>query len=75
MPEGRKPPDAREMLLDLLFDKVAEHRFPSVSMLDMIESLLEPDEVDIYVRLLVRRMREENYPSLPIMRRIAALTE
>ncbi|MEU8227224.1 hypothetical protein [Kribbella sp. NPDC048915] len=75
MAERRNAPDAREMLLDLLFDKVAEHRFPSVSMLDMIESLLEPDEVDIYVRLLVRRMREENYPSLPIMRRIAALTE
>jgi len=38
MPEGRKPPDAREVLMDLLFDKVAEDRFPSLSMLDMIES-------------------------------------
>ncbi|MET9315474.1 hypothetical protein ABZX12_26975 [Kribbella sp. NPDC003505] len=75
MPEGRKPPDAREVLLDLLFDKIAEDRFPSLSMLDMIESQLRPDEVDLYVRLLVRRMRDEKYPSLPILRRIAALTE
>jgi hypothetical protein len=75
MPEGRKPPDAREVLLDLLFDKAAENRFPSVSMLDMIESQLRPDEVDIYVRWLVRRMRDEKYPSLPILRRIAALAE
>lgn len=75
MSEGRKPPDAREVLLDLLFDKIAEHRFPSVSMLDMIEAQLRPDEVDLYARLLVSRMRDQNYPSLPILRRIAALTE
>jgi hypothetical protein len=75
MPEARKPPEAREVLLDLLFDKVAEHRFPSLSMLDMIESQLRPDEVDIYVRLLVRKMRDENYPSVTILRRIAELTE
>jgi len=31
--------------------------------------------VDLYVRLLIRRMRDEKYPSLPILRRIAALTE
>jgi hypothetical protein len=75
MPEERKPRDAREVLLDLLFDKIAEDRYPSVSMLDMIEAQLHPDEVDMYVRLLVRRMRDEKYPSLPILRRIAALTE
>ncbi|MET9271459.1 hypothetical protein [Kribbella sp. NPDC003557] len=75
MPEERKPRDAREVLLDLLFDKIAEDRYPSVSMLDMIEAQLRPDEVDMYVRLLVRRMRDEKYPSLPILRRIAALTE
>jgi hypothetical protein len=75
MPEAHTRPGPRELMLDMLLDKVAEHRFPSVSMLDLIESLLQPDEVEIYVRLLVRRMREENYPSLTIMRRIAALTE
>jgi hypothetical protein len=74
MPEGPKS-HARELLLDELFDKVAEDRFPSVSMLDMIESLLEPDEVDLYVRLLLRRMRDERYPSLPLLRRIAALAQ
>ena len=65
----------RELLLDELFDKVAEDRCPSVSMLDMIESLLEPDEVELYARLLLRRMRDERYPSLPLLRRIAALTQ
>jgi hypothetical protein len=75
MPDSRKPPDAREMLLDVLLDKVADDRFPSISMLDLIESLLRPDEVQIYVRVLLRKVRRENYPSIPMLRRIAALAE
>jgi hypothetical protein len=75
MPDSRKPPDAREMLLDMLLDKVADDRFPSISMLDLIESLLRPDEVQIYVRVLLRKVRRENYPSIPMLRRIAALAE
>jgi len=76
MPEERKPADSpRELILDFLLDKVAQDRFPSLSELDMIESLLRPHEVEIYVRLLLRGMREERYPSIPILRRIAALTE
>ncbi|TDW90848.1 MULTISPECIES: hypothetical protein [Kribbella] len=75
MPEAHTRPGPRELMLNLLLDKVAEQRFPSLAMLDLVESLLQPDEVEIYVRLLVRRMREENYPSLPIMRRIAELTQ
>ncbi|MFF0267672.1 hypothetical protein [Kribbella sp. NPDC004536] len=74
MPDARTP-DARELLLDMLFEQTARYRFPSLSMLDMIESLLEPDEVDLYARLLLRQMQDENYPSLPVLRRIAALTQ
>jgi hypothetical protein len=74
MPEAHTRPGPRELMLDLLLDNVAGQRFPSVSVLDLIESLLQPDEVEIYVRILVHRMREENYPSLPILRRIAELT-
>jgi hypothetical protein len=54
---------------------VADERFPSVSMLDLIESLLRPDEVQIYVRILVRKVRRETYPSIPMRRRIAALAQ
>jgi hypothetical protein len=75
MPDSRKPPDARELLLDALLDKVADERFPSITMLDLIESLLRPDEVQIYARVLVRKVREENYPSIPMLRRIAALAQ
>lgn len=75
MADSGKPPQARELLLDALLDKVAQDRFPSISMLDLIESLLQPDEVQIYVRVLLWKTRDENYPSIPMLRRIAALAE
>jgi hypothetical protein len=66
---------AREQLLEALLDKVAEDRFPSVSMLDLIETLLRPDEIGIYVEILLQKIRQETYPSLPVLRRIAELTQ
>ncbi|MGW7682874.1 hypothetical protein ACWGID_19205 [Kribbella sp. NPDC054772] len=75
MPTTRTPPEPRELLLDALLDKVAEDRFPSISMLDLIESMLRPDEVGVYVQLLLHKVRDETYPSLTILRRINALTQ
>jgi hypothetical protein len=73
--DSRKPPEAREMMLEVLLEKVADERFPSVTMLNLIESLLQPDEVRIYAGVLLRKVREENYPSIPMLRRIAALAQ
>jgi hypothetical protein len=75
MADSRKPRDARELLLDALLDKVADEKFPSVTMLDLIESLLHPDDVQIYARVLVSKVREDRYPSIPMLRRIAALAQ
>ena len=75
MPDARKPPDARELVLDVLLEKVARERYPSVSMLDFIETLLQPDEVPIYVRILMRKVRREAFPSIPMLQRITALAE
>jgi hypothetical protein len=75
MPDSDKRRDARELLLDALLDKVADDRFPSVTMLDLIESLLQPDEIQIYARVLVSKVREDTYPSIPMLRRIAALAQ
>jgi hypothetical protein len=67
-------PDARELLLDMLLQKVQEDRYPSVTMLNMAETLLRPEEVPLYVELLIQRVREDTYPSIPMLKRIAALT-
>ena len=67
-------PDVRELLLDVLLQKVQEDPYPSVTMLNMAETLLRPEEVPIYIDLLLQRVREDTYPSIPMLQRIAALT-
>jgi hypothetical protein len=67
-------PDVRELLLDVLLERVQEDRYPSVTMLNMVETLLRPEEVPIYIDLLLQRVREDTYPSIPMLQRIAALT-
>lgn len=73
MAESRTATDPREMLLETLLERVATDRYPSVTMLDLIESLLRPEEVPIYVDILLEQVRDETYPSIPMLRRIAAL--
>ncbi|MFF0344714.1 hypothetical protein [Kribbella sp. NPDC004875] len=75
MAEERPSAQPRELLLETLLDKVAQDRFPSTSMLDLIETLLRPDEVQTYVAVLLDKVRAETYPSFPVLRRLAALTE
>lgn len=66
--------DTRARLLDLLLEKVAEDLYPSVTMMDLIEELLEPGDVDAYAAILMEKVREDAYPSIPMMRRLVALT-
>lgn len=67
--------DARTLLLEVLVRKVSEEQYPSTTILDLIESLLRPDEVAGYVAILMRRIEDERYPSIPMIRRLVALAE
>lgn len=62
--------DVRSSLLQVLLDKVDAEPYPSVTMLNIIESLLQPDEVPDYVEHLVDRVRADNFPSIDMLRRI-----
>ena len=65
--------DVRAEMLEALLQKVGGDRFPSATMLDWIEELLTPEDVPIYVELLLDRVRAENFPSIPMMARIKRL--
>lgn len=65
--------DARGELVMTLLQKVREDRYPSSTMLDMIEELLTPDELPGYVVLLQDRLREDQFPSIPLLKRLQAL--
>lgn len=64
----------RTEMLRMLMGKVAEDAYPSATMLDMIESLLRPDEVPAYAELLMQKIRRDRFPSIPLMNRILELT-
>lgn len=67
--------DAREMLLHVLVRKVREEHYPSSTTLDLIESLLRPEDVDGYVAVLLHKIQQDQFPSIPLIRRLVALAE
>jgi hypothetical protein len=62
--------DLRVEILEMLLRKVASDRFPSYTMLDMIEELLTPEDVPVYAETLLEKMREDTYPSIPLIARL-----
>ncbi|KAE8765797.1 hypothetical protein [Georgenia thermotolerans] len=73
MPSEQKTYDVRSALLRALMEKVHDDPYPSATMLDMIESLLEPREVPIYVEELLDRVRADRFPSIDMLQRIDRL--
>lgn len=65
--------DVRAELLAALLEKVRSERFPSPTMLDAIEGLLTPDDIEDYAETLLERIRDEAFPSIPMIGRLQAL--
>ena len=65
--------DVRGEVVDLLLEKIASDRNPSVTMMNLVEELLAPDDVPAYVGVLLEKVKTERYPSLAMLRRLSAL--
>lgn len=65
--------DARAALVQTLMQKVAQDRYPSTTMLDLIEELLTEEEHPAYVQFLQGRLRDEQFPSIPMLKRLTNL--
>jgi hypothetical protein len=65
--------DARAALLETLLQKVAEDRYPSTTMLNLIEQLLTEEEYPAYVQFLQGRLRDDRFPSIPMLDRLVKL--
>jgi hypothetical protein len=65
--------DVRGEILDLLMMKVAGDRFPSSTMMDMIERLMGPDDVPTYAGILMDKIKADRYPSVPMMKGLLQL--
>jgi hypothetical protein len=75
MASNGKGLDVRGEVVDLLLEKIASDRNPSVTMMNMVEELLTPDDVPAYVGVLMDKVKTGGrYPSYSMLRRILALT-
>jgi hypothetical protein len=64
----------RRQLLEVLLAKVEQDTYPSSTMLDLIEELIGPDELEDYAGVLMAKVRNDQFPSLDLMNRVRSLT-
>jgi hypothetical protein len=65
--------DVRQALLDELLGKVEDDQYPSITMLDIIEQLLTPDDIGRYAQVLMAKIQDETYPSYELINRVKQL--
>jgi hypothetical protein len=61
-------------VVDLLLEKIASDRNPSVTMMNMVEELLAPDDVPAYAAVLMDKVKTDRFPSYSMLRRLIGLT-
>jgi hypothetical protein len=60
-------------VVEVLLEKIEEDRFPSVTMMDIVEQILIAEEKARYVEILMDKIRADQYPSIDLVRRVSAL--
>jgi hypothetical protein len=60
----------RDELVDVLLERVRSDPYPSVDMLDKLEQLLDPDELEDYAQVLLEHVRRDQYPSWGMIYRL-----
>jgi hypothetical protein len=73
MASNGKGIDVRGEVVDLLLEKIASDRNPSVTMMNMVEGLLAPDDIPAYTAVLLEKVKTDRYSSYSILRRLVAL--
>jgi hypothetical protein len=56
----------------MLIQKIATDRHPSVTMMNIVEELLTPDDVPAYAAVLMDKVKTEKYLSVAMIRRLLA---
>lgn len=65
--------DIRGEIVGMLLDKIQADRYPSVTMLDIVEELATPAERERYARVLLDKVTSDRFPSIPMLRRLVEL--
>jgi hypothetical protein len=62
----------REVLLVLL-EKIEADPYPSVTLMNMAEGMLNAEDVATYAEILIDKIRGDRFPSIDMLKRITAL--
>ena len=66
----------RKRLMDSLLAEIEEVQFPSVTMMNRIESALgTPDDLAEYTEVLVKKVEATRFPSISMLNRIDGLLD
>jgi hypothetical protein len=63
----------RDRYVQILVGHIVEDKYPSNNQMNIVESLLRPDEMDIYLEALFEKIEEVQYPSVEMMARVQRL--
>jgi len=67
--------EARNAISRILLEKVRQDRYPSVTQMEMIEQLMPPYLLRDYLNVLLEKVVLDSRPSIPLMRRIAKISQ
>jgi len=63
----------RDRYLQALMDHVREDTYPSIAQMDLVESLLPPEEMDTYLDILMEKIESVKFPSISMLNRVQRL--
>jgi hypothetical protein len=63
----------QERYAEVLLDRIRGDRHPSVTHMNMLESIAPPQQLAEYVLHLVERIENEPHPSISMMQRVQVL--
>jgi hypothetical protein len=65
--------ELRERYLQVLVDHVVDDEYPSQNQMNLVESLLPPEQMDVYLDTLLQKVESVRYPSVEMLARIQRL--
>jgi hypothetical protein len=65
----------RRRIADSLLDKIKEEQYPSVTMMNRVESVISNDreELSDYAEVLLEKVEESRFPSIDMLKRLDRL--
>jgi hypothetical protein len=65
--------DLHPRFYGMLIEKIREDRYPSSTMMDLVEQGLQFDEARDYLEVLMEKLEGDRFPSVPMMHRLVRL--